>query len=256
MIDLHCHILPGLDDGPPDLEGSLALARAQVDAGVQVVAATPHVLAEYPVNDSVTIAAAVAELNVSLQRESIPLEVLSGAEIGLTRAAELDDDELRALGLGGGPWLLVEPPLSASSAGVDIILRHLRERGHRLLIAHPERCPEFQRRPETLRALVRDGMLVQVTAGALVGQFGGPVRRFARTLVDDGLAHVLASDAHDPRRRPPGLLGPALDAGYPEPLAAWLAEAVPHALLAGEPLPTTPEMTTAPRRRRLSWKRG
>jgi protein-tyrosine phosphatase len=255
MIDLHCHILPGLDDGPRTIEDSLALARAQVDAGVRVVAATPHVVAELPANDSIRIVAAVAELGATLQRHAIPLEVVSGGELGLTRATELTDEELRALCLGAGPWLLVEAPLSASFTGADIVLRHLRERGHQLLIAHPERCPDFQRRPETLRGLVRDGMLVQVTAGALVGQFGASVRRFAQMLVSDGMAHVVASDAHDHRGRPPGLLEPTLSAGYSRPVADWLTDDVPTALLAGLPIPDAPEMLAAPRRRTLSWKR-
>lgn len=250
MIDLHCHILPGVDDGPADLATSLEMARAHVAAGVTRVAATPHVTWDIP-TEPAAIAAGVAELSAALRAEGIALEVLPGAEIGLTRAAEMDDAELRALALGGGPWLLVEAPLRAM-AGVPPVVQSLLLRGHRVLLAHPERSPVFQRDPEALAGLVHAGVLTQVTAGSLVGRFGSTVQRFVLRLARDGLVHNVASDAHDPVRRAPGLRAEIAAAGLEE-RADWWTRDVPAALLAGGPVPEPPPLPPARRRR---WLRG
>lgn len=250
MIDLHCHILPGIDDGPADLAGALALARAQVAVGVDTVAATPHVSPAFPGNDGDAIAVAVGRLRAALSTEACPLHIVIGAEVDLGSASELDDDELLRLRMGDGPYLLVEAPLTPATQGADVLLRHVRRRGHEILIAHPERCPDFQRRPEALRALVRDGMLTQITAGALVGRFGSRVARFAHWLVDEELVHDVSSDAHDAVRRAPGLRGELVEAALRDQ-AAWLTEEVPAAILAGEPIPARPAA-----RRRPSPRRG
>ena len=111
MIDLHSHILPGLDDGPPTMEGSLELARAAVAAGTRTILATPHINDD-PRVDPALIAAGIVELRAALAAAEIPLEVLPGGEIAIWRLIDLDDDTLRALALGGGPYLLVESPFS------------------------------------------------------------------------------------------------------------------------------------------------
>jgi protein-tyrosine phosphatase len=240
LIDLHCHILPDIDDGPTRMADSVALARAQVAAGVHTVAATPHVSPGMP-NSAARIEAAVASLRAALADAGVPLDVVPGAEVDLALAATLPDEELERLRLGGGPWLLIEAPLSPRVQGVDILLRHLRSRGHALLIAHPERCPDFQRRPEALAGLLGDRTLVQVTAGALTQQFGRQVARYARRLVADGSAHVVASDAHDTLGRPPGLSADLALAGLgSEERVRWLTEEMPRAILDGAPLPPPP----------------
>ncbi len=109
MIDLHSHVLPGIDDGPDSIEGSLALARAAAAAGTRTLLATPHVSWRYP-NDASTIARLVDELNERLRTERIELEVRPGAEIAMTRLADVEPEELSRLELGGSRWLLVEPP--------------------------------------------------------------------------------------------------------------------------------------------------
>ena len=248
MIDLHCHILPGVDDGPPTMEGTFDLARAHVAAGVTHVLATPHVTWDIPTT-STQVHDGVATVNAALREEGIPLEVLPGGELALTRVAELDDGELRALALGGGPWLLVESPLTPSAAGFDNVLHHLQARGHRLVLAHPERCPAFQREPERLAALVHAGMLTSITAGALIGRFGSTVERYAHELVRDGLVHNVASDAHDTHRRPPGMRDELEDAGYGEHADWWCGE-VPAAIIAGTQIPHPPPAPLPQRRRR------
>jgi protein-tyrosine phosphatase len=231
MIDLHCHLLPGLDDGPDSLEVALAMAQLQVTAGVRVVAATPHVSPGMP-NDAAIVAQGVAQMRAALRTASISLEVVRGAEIDLGCALELPDEELRNLALGDGPWILLEAPLRPN-APLEPIVARLQARGHEILLAHPERSPMLQRNPAMLHRLVGGGVLSQITTGSLVGSFGGVVQRFSKRLIEDGLVHVLASDAHDPRRRPPGLRAPVFDDGLASELRA-LTEEIPAAIIAGE----------------------
>jgi protein-tyrosine phosphatase len=249
VIDLHCHVLPGIDDGPETIAGSLALARAAVDAGVRTLVATPHVSWHYP-NDASTIAAAVAQLRGQLDAEGVQLDLRAGAEVAMTRVAELEDAELARLRLGGGEWLLVEPPFSPVAGGLEETLQSLRRQGNRILLAHPERCPAFHRDPRMLRSLVRDGILTSITAASLVGRFGGTVRRFALGLVQDELVHNVASDAHNLIDRAPGLAGELEQAGLAA-LTEWLTQAVPTAILDGGQIPARPAVAG----QRTAWMR-
>ena len=240
MIDLHTHVLPGIDDGPPTIEGSLELARAAVAAGAGVLVATPHVSWTYP-NDAGTIAALVAELNTRLDAEGIELEIVAGAEIAMTRLIDTGADELSRLGLGGGPFLLVEPPFAPTVTGLDALVFDLQSKDHKILIAHPERCPAFHREPGMLREFVNAGILTSVTAGSLVGRFGREVNRFALTMAREGWIHNVTSDAHDPIKRPPGVSAELRQAGL-EPLEAWLTEEVPRAILNDTEIPARPDV--------------
>ena len=240
--DLHHHLLPGFDDGPATLAEALGLARAAVAAGTATVVATPHVSWDYPETTAARVAAGVAELQAALVAAGIPLEVLAGGELAVTRAVDLDDDELAGLSLGDGPYLLIECPLTPSSVGFESLVEALLRRGHRILLAHPERSPAFQRDPELLERLVARGLLAQVTASSLSGAFGEAVRETAHALVRDGLAQVVASDAHSVDKRPPSLREKLEQEGYSE-LAGWLTVGVPGAILAGTPLPPRPELT-------------
>jgi protein-tyrosine phosphatase len=255
VIDLHSHVLPGIDDGPDSIDGSLDLARAAAAAGTRTLLATPHVSWRYP-NEEATIAPLVDELNGRLRAEEIALEVLPGAEIAMTRLADIKPEALSRLGLGGGRWLLVEPPFTPVLTGLDSILLDLQRRGHRILLAHPERCHAFHRDPEMLAALVRAGVLTSITAGSLVGQFGGDVRRFALGLVRDGLIHNVASDAHDHVQRPPSIAAELEQAGL-APLADWLTRAVPAAILADSEIPPRPavDLPASEKSSRRAWWR-
>lgn len=228
------------------MDESVVLARAFVDAGTTTVAVTPHVSWDHPHVTPEAVAAGVDALRIALDAAGVPLGIAPGAEIALSRAGDLDEETLRALALGDGPWLLVEPPFSPSIAGIEAVIDSLLLGGHRLLLAHPERSPSLARDPERLRPYVDAGMLCQVTAGSLTGDFGRTVQKAARQMVDGGLAQVLASDAHDVARRPPGLTEAAATLHDPE-LAAWLTTAVPAAIVAGEPIPERPDRA-APRR--------
>jgi protein-tyrosine phosphatase len=239
VIDLHSHVLPGIDDGPASIEGSLQLARAVADSGVRTLLATPHVSWRYP-NEADIVLPLVREVNARVQAEGIVLEIRSGAEIAMTRAAELDPSELARLTLGGGEWLLVECPFTPVATGMDTLVLDLQRRGHRVVLAHPERCPAFHRDRRPLEMLVRGGVLTSITAGSLVGRFGGEVQRFAMQLLREDLVHNVASDTHDPERRPPGMAAELEQAGLAE-LSDWLTEDVPAAILDGGAIPPRPE---------------
>jgi len=255
VIDLHCHVLPGIDDGPDTIEGSLALARAAVAAGTSIIVATPHVSWRYP-NESATIARLTGELNERLSAEGIALEIRAGAEIAMTRAGEIAEQELAQLTIGDGPWVLLEPPFAPVVTGLEGVVGELNGAGYRVLLAHPERCPAFHREPRTLEALLRGGALSSITASSLTGHFGGQVRRFARRLMSEGMVHNVASDAHDSLKRPPGTSGPLAQAGF-EQLSEWLTQMVPEAILSGETVPRRPlEVSTGTRRfRGPRWRR-
>jgi protein-tyrosine phosphatase len=241
VIDLHCHVLPGIDDGPKTLADSVALARAAAAMGTRTLVATPHVSWTYP-NDAGTIARLVDEVCADLVAEAVTLDVRPGAEIAMTRIVDIEPAQLPRFGLGGGPWLLVEPPFTTVASGLDILLLDLQRRGHQILLAHPERCPAFHRDPRMLGSLVRAGVLTSITAGSLVGRFGDPVRRFALGLAQDDMIHNVASDAHDDVKRPPGATAEIEQAGL-GPLTEWLTQDVPAAILDGSEIPPRPAVT-------------
>jgi protein-tyrosine phosphatase len=256
VIDLHCHILPGLDDGPVNLDFSLAMARSAEEAGINVAVATPHVRSDYP-NEPDQIAAAVHELNEAVAEEGIELRVLAGAEVSLQSAVELDDATLASLCLATGDCLLVESPYRSIDIDLEGILRELQARGFRPLLAHPERCPIFQRDPSRLARLVNGGTMCSITSGSLAGRFGTTVRRFSLDLLYDGLVHDVASDAHDHLHRPPDLLTGFESAEREVPgirgHATWFTVTAPVAIVTGRALP--PPHDPPPRPPMARWRR-
>lgn len=237
MIDLHAHLLPGIDDGPADLEASVRLAEAAAASGVTVMAATPHLRPDHPRVRPAELASRVEELRAALT--GVPLEIVAGAEVDLYRGLSASDEELRLASYGQrGTDLLVETPYGPLPPEFDDLLFRLRARGYRLLLAHPERSRDFQRAPKRLATLAREGTLLQITADSLLA--GGRTGRFARSLVAEGVAHVIASDAHGSVRRAGLADGVAATARAAPRRAQWMVTDAPAAILAGQPLPPAP----------------
>ena len=254
MIDLHTHVLPGLDDGPPTLAGSVALAEVAAHGGTRVMVATPHLREDHPRVLPGELAGRARELTEHLRSRGMPLEVLPGAEVDLRAAAALPDGELALATLAGnGRDLLVETPYGELPPDFEAQVLALAARGFRLTLAHPERNPAVQRRPEAVGALVEQGVLVQMTARSLAGR--GASAAAARTLLQRGWAHVLASDAHAVDRRPPDLGARLREAAHALPHAAaeleWMTAAAPRAILDGAPLPERPPRRPRTLRQRL-----
>jgi protein-tyrosine phosphatase len=256
VIDLHSHVLPGIDDGPDDLRGSIHLARKAAADGTTQLVATPHVNWEMPTR-AATMLAAVEALQSELDARSIPIRLRTGGELAITLATELPDEELVQLCLGGGEWLLLECPLTVAGAGVGLeqMLFEIQDRGYGVVLAHPERSPALQDRPDAVRRLTEAGMISSITAGSLSGMFGGTVQRCAYELMAQGLVHNITSDAHNTTRRPPEIR-PALEAAEHDlhglmDLAGWLCHEVPAAILDGGPIPAAP---APPPRKRRRWR--
>jgi protein-tyrosine phosphatase len=254
VIDLHCHALPGIDDGPGAIEDAIELARVAAAAGTRTLVATPHIDHSWFIQPA-TLAGRVAELETALAGAHVQVDVRTGGEIALTRLVDLDDEELDTLALGPRGHLLLEAPLTMGAGDFEAVVLNTHGRGRPVVLAHPERCPALLRRPERMEGLVDAGVLMQVTAGSLAGQFGDMIQRTSLRWISQGWVHVVASDAHDAYRRPPDLLGPIErgDRDFPGllELAPWLTEAVPRAIIDGAPVPEPPLLPKPPPER--SW---
>lgn len=228
-----------MDDGPETMEGSLDLLRAAAADGITVLAATPHVRRDWP-TEPATMERLVAEVNAAARAEGIAVEVLPGGELDLAYLESLDDEALRRFGLGGNRnLLLLEFPYTGWPSQLRALVFQLGLRGFRTVLAHPERNAEVQAAPERLRDVVDGGVVVQLTAASVDGRLGERARTCALDLLDAGLAHLIASDAHTPGIRAVGLRA-AAGVVASEELGRWLTEDVPRALLAGVPPPRRP----------------
>jgi len=252
VIDLHAHVLPGVDDGPDSLEVSLEMLREAAAEGITVVAATPHVRDDYPTSPE-TMERVLAEVRQAAAAAEIAVELLPGAELDLEALRRLDDEALHRFGLGGNPrLLLLEFPYAGWPLELDDTVFRLSARGYTTVIAHPERNTAVQADPERLRSVVAAGAFVQITAASVDGRLGRHPQSTATALLETELAHLLASDAHAPAVRRGGLSAAVASLGDEE-LGRWLVEDVPRALLAGAPPPARPE--PAPRKRRFGRRR-
>lgn len=254
MVDIHAHILPGIDDGPTDLEQSLAMARSALEAGIGSLASTPHLRSDFPDVYVGELAERCAALRSELEREGVALEIVCAAEVSVLWAAEASEEELALASYGQrGRDLLLETPWS-TFAGLPRLIELLAGRGYRVTLAHPERGSEFLRERTRLQRLLEQGVLLQVNADSLLGPARSPVGRLGRWLCAEGLASAIASDGHRSADwRPVTRLAGAAEAAVElvgADRAEWLTAAAPAAILAGERLPPAPPVL-APRRRGL-----
>lgn len=256
MIDIHAHVLPGVDDGPGTWEESLLMCRQAVLDGTTTLVATPHITPGVYANNRESIAAGVAELRIRLEAAGIALAIVPSAEVWLDAALLLDGEAvIPYLGDGGGRrFVLLHVPPRAVLGPVCELVHTLASRGVTAIVSHPERHREFQKEPEKLRALVAAGALSQVTAASVVGKFGRSSAVAAQRFLELDLVHVIASDAHSHDHRPPVLSGgvAAVAAVVGAERARFLVSEAPASILAGRvPQTPLPEIEAAPPRRTL-----
>ena len=208
MIDLHCHLLPGVDDGPQTMEESIALAAHAVRSGIVRAVITPHVHAGRYSNELASIKADLDRFRTELRRRKIPLQVGLGAEVRLGEEIipMVMEERIPFIGARDGyRIMLLELPHSHVPVGADKFVGWLLKRKIRPLIAHPERNKDVLHDISKITPLVSMGCWLQVTAGSVAGKFGEPARKRAVQLLERGWVSILASDAHNLEHRPPEL---------------------------------------------------
>lgn len=205
IVDIHSHVLAGLDDGPRTADESLRMCRRYVAEGVTTVIATPHMCdPRYEVRPE-AVRRGVEELSAACHRQGLDLKILAGGDVRLV--PELLDavDKGEVLTLAEtGKYLLLELPLQTAPPIKGLIFE-LSVRGITPILSHPERNMELWRKPRRLAEFVGQGCLVQITAASLFGAFGPPAKRAAEQFLEAGLVHVVASDAHSSSVRQPEL---------------------------------------------------
>lgn len=206
MYDLHCHLLPAIDDGPADLATALQMARMAVADGITTVACTPHIYPGVYENTAATIRDAIERFRIELARNDIALTLVEGADVHL--APHLFDGIRagRIPTLAGSRYLLLEPPHHIAPPRFEETVFELMAQGIVPVITHPERLSWVDAHFDVFARLAVRGAWMQITAGALTGRFGSRPRDAAERFVGEGLCMILATDAHHPHRRPPLLM--------------------------------------------------
>ena len=232
MVDIHCHILPGIDDGPSDLSESLKMAEIAVADGITQIVATPHVKGD--IHSPAFFDQCIRQFNEKLQRIYSPLKIVGGADV----SAAFPPEVLALYTINKGPYFLLEFPHSHLPHNADEIVFKIMLAGLRPIITHPERNPSIIRDPELLFRLADAGCLVQVTAGSLTGGFGTDSRNCAIYLLKKRRVHFLATDAHSASYRKPILSSAVKEAAsiIGSKAALKLVFTNPSAVLAGRPL--------------------
>lgn len=239
-IDVHSHLLPGIDDGAPDWETSLKMARVAVADGIGTIVATPH----WPLDRNPTagprVRALVVEAQERLTAAELPLRVLPGHELAVSWEMEASLATGDALPLGDSHFLLLETPYLGIPPYLRDLLFRLQSCGYRPILAHPERNADVQDDPRCLEELVDAGCLLQVNAGSVLGQFGSRPQRTAMKLMTRGWVQLLASDAHSPKGRPPRLEAAAQMA------AKWIGSEAAQSLIGAGPFAVVQDMMPPP----------
>ncbi|MFZ0445437.1 MAG: CpsB/CapC family capsule biosynthesis tyrosine phosphatase [Bacillus sp. (in: firmicutes)] len=201
MVDIHCHILPGMDDGAQNIQDSIDMAKEAVRAGMTTIIATPHKNNQYN-NEKRDILEKVSQLNKTLTDEGIPLTILPGQEVRIY--GEIIEDYLsggKILPLNETNYLFIEFPSGSVPRYAERLFFDLQTEGLIPIIVHPERNQEIIENPELLYRFVNNGALSQLTAGSLTGYFGKKIKKFSEQLIEADLTHFIASDAHNIRNR-------------------------------------------------------
>lgn len=205
MIDIHCHILPGLDDGPENLDETLEMCRRSLAQGVQGVIATPHMYHGMFQTDRESIVETHAMVQEALASAEIPLRLYLGADLHLVPGLGMMIEEKEALTLNHGRYFLLELPTRVLPPNLKDLVYGFISMGYRPVITHPERNDVILRQEQILLDLLGQGALCQITAMSVTGAFGKECERFCGRLLEAGAVHFIASDAHSTGWRGPGL---------------------------------------------------
>lgn len=236
MIDIHCHILPDIDDGATDMDESLAMARMALAGGTEAIIATPHFRGEeVSLNRIPRILSRYQSLCRALEKANIPLTLYPGSEIlCLPQTPRLGKQGMLPT-LGSTDYLLCEFYFNESPVYMDEMLRTLASYGYRIAVAHPERYQAIQRDPSLAQQWFRRGWILQLNKGSLLGSFGPRVQQTASRMLQYGLVHLFASDAHGTQQRTTDMraLRRALEDRCPEAYIRVMLEENPRRLLAG-----------------------
>lgn len=239
MIDIHCHILPNLDDGAGSLEESLDMCRIAVKDGVKTIVATPHQQNGVYQNSSKGILNAVTALRATLKKEQIPLELLPGADvhIDVDTAEKILAGEIMTVN-NNQRYFLLEFPAHSIPPNIEKLIFNLVVKNIIPILTHPERIAEVQEHPNRIYDIVAMGVLSQITAMSITGGFGSRAQKCAKTLLKHNLAHIIASDAHSKDYRPP-ILSEAVNVVsrmLGEERALEMVETFPQQVIRGEPV--------------------
>ncbi|WP_281974569.1 tyrosine-protein phosphatase [Halobacillus litoralis] len=203
MIDIHSHILPGIDDGAETIEDSIEMARAAVDDGIHTIIATPHHQNGRYINESKEILPLVEDLNTHLENHNIPLSVLPGQESRIhgEMIEGLKENEVLPLNDKKNGYVFVEFPSNHVPRYAKQMLFDIQVAGYQPIIVHPERNTQIIQDPDLLLEMVERGTFTQVTAASVTGRFGKKIKKFTHQLIDSNLTHLIASDAHNTTSR-------------------------------------------------------
>jgi protein-tyrosine phosphatase len=232
-VELHFHLLPGIDDGPETLEESVALGAAAAAEGTDIVVATPHIHAAYDF-DPLTLPDRVAEMQGALDRERIALRVQVGGELSHQMVSRLDDRRLDLIAHGPADrrWVLLECPFAGLDGAFADAADELRARGFGILLAHPERVDPTPQAPATIARELARGATLQINAWSIAGEYGDQVRDRAAALLRLAPDSAIASDAHGRDRQPALALGLRALGALGDGRARRRVDAIPRRLLA------------------------
>ena len=205
MIDLHCHMLPGLDDGASDMGVALAMARLAIADGIVTTVCTPHIMPGVYDNAGPGIRVAVERFSLALEEAGIPLTVAVGADVHLDPGLLSGLQSGRVPTLGRSRYFLLEPPHHSAPPRLDEFAFGLVAAGYVPILTHPERLSWIEGQFDLVRQMAKSGVLMQLTAGSLLGRFGRRAKYWAERMLDEDLVDILATDAHDCDLRPPQL---------------------------------------------------
>lgn len=257
MVDIHCHILPEIDDGAVSLEESVKMARAAAADGIETIVATPHMfdgVHQTPDRDTIR-----QKIGVVMAACDGCVKIVPGGEVRYSYEIfqEMDDPETR-IKLNGTSYMLLEFPFQSVPPNIELTIFQIQNAGITPVIAHPERNKRIQAEPEILANLVERGAFAQLDAGSLTGSFGPEAYQTAKKIIEAGLAHFIATDAHHRDRRRP-LLSPAVSIAAQwggEDYARALVKDNPQALIADRAIPVQPEpdlVALSGRKNKKSW---